>query len=161
MPKPIEKSGTIAAGVGVDASVGTAVSKHIRVAVKGYFASVDRLRQAVPHGSKQPDDVYIALTEAVSWLWIIANATGNLGENKDAVAVTFARNRSDHHLASMTYFDEDEGTQVWRPETQLPDPPKHPNKESKALYKGRLAARPVLEVFDRLEPVVATLTTPK
>jgi hypothetical protein len=158
MPEPIEKSGTLAAGASISADLGAAVSKHIRVAAKGYFAAVERLRQAVPHGSEEPDDVYIALTEAVSWLWIIANATGNLGENKDAMAVTFARNRSDHHLASMTYFDEDIGTQFWRPETQLPDPPNYPSKETKELYRQRLANKPVLEVFDRLEPVVAALT---
>ncbi len=149
MPNPIQKFGTIATGVTVSVSTGAVVSKDVRVAVKGYFAAVERLRQAVPNGSDDPDEVYIALVDAVSWLTSIARAI-DLGGNPDVRGVMFARHRSQHHLASITYFDEARGTQLWRPETQLPSDPHHETPKLKRIYRERLADKPVLEVFDRL-----------
>jgi hypothetical protein len=140
----------------VTASVTAVVSKDIRVAIKGYSAAVERLRQAVPNAREEPDDVYIGLFEAAGWLATIATLT-NLGENDDARAVIFARHRSQHHLASITYFDEARGAQLWRPETQLPSDPRHENAKLKRIYRDRLANKPVLEVFDRIGPVIAAL----
>jgi hypothetical protein len=142
------------------ATVDAVVSKPVRVAVKGYSAAVERLRQAIPRAREEPDDFYIALVDAVSWLTNVAGAVPDLRENPDVRGVKFARHRSQHHLASITYFDEARGTHpIWRPETQLPFHPDHETPELKQSYTDRLADQPVLEVFDRLAPLLAALVS--
>jgi hypothetical protein len=130
------------------------VVKHVGVATKGYFAAVERLRQAVLRGSEESDGVYIALVEAIGWLAVVEKQT-TLAGNVDAQAVIFARNVSQHHLPSLTHFDEARGTHVWRPETQLPSDPSYPDAKRKPFYGVHLAGRPVLEVFDRLASLLA------
>jgi hypothetical protein len=134
---------------------GTAVvEKHVGVVIRGYRLAVERLREA--HDREDHDGVFIALTEAMNWLASLADVS-DLSKTEDVGAVIFARNRTHHGLASITYRGESRGLHAWRPATQLPIPqdPRHANPKGEKMYVKRLAKQPVLDVFSRLEAVVS------
>jgi hypothetical protein len=130
------------------------VTKQIGVPIHGYRLAVERLREA--HNRADHDGVFIAVTEAMNWLAALGDVS-SLPKDDDVQAVIFARNRTHHHSASITYPDPTRGVHMWRPATQLPAPanPRHANPKGERLYTERLAQEPVLDVFVRLEPVVS------
>ena len=65
-----------------------------------------------------------------------------LSGDSDVQAVAFARNRNDHHWASVTFFDESSGSWGWRPASQLPEHPRYPDQKLKRLYEAQLQNRP-------------------
>jgi hypothetical protein len=135
----------------VVASLSAVVQKDIRVAIKGYLRALDRLEVAVAKGPDEPDDVYISIAEATNWLVSIAERT-SLSGNVDVQAVVFARHRTHHHLASVSYYDEARAAHLWRPVTQLPEPEdaQYMDDKRKPFYAERLAGEPVLDVFARI-----------
>ncbi len=134
------------------------VQKDSRVAKQGFLDAVKRLEAAVDRGVDGSDHVYISIAEAGDWLDSIAHKTNNLSSDVDVQAVVFARHRTHHHLASISYYDDERGTHLWRPATQLPEDERHKDEEHKSFYATRLAGRPVLEVFTRLVPLVRAAT---
>ena len=129
-------------------AVSVSVQKARGVTVRGYRDAVSRLRAA--HDAWDHDGVYIAVTEATNWLHSL-----NVSGNEDIDAVIFARNRSHHHGGSITYPDEGERVYRWRPASQLPVPPdrRHQDAKREKKYVARLAGKPLLDVFGRLDTV--------
>jgi hypothetical protein len=149
----------IASTVKMTASMSAVVQKDIRVAKRGFLQAVTRLQTAAAQGGLGSDDVYISIAEAGDWLDTLTDKT-SLSDDIDVQAVVFGRHRTHHHLASIAYYDEEQGTHLWRPETQLPEPEREWQKDErhKAFYAKRLASKPVLEVFERLVPLVESAT---
>jgi hypothetical protein len=131
-----------------DDAVSVSVQKDRSVLVRGYRDAVSRLRQM--HDAWDHDGIYIALIEATNWLHIL-----DVSGNADIDAMIFARNRSHHQVGSITYADEDQRVYRWRPASQLPVPRKslHQDPKRRKEYVARLAGKPLLEVFDRLDAV--------
>jgi hypothetical protein len=135
--------------------VSVSVQKDRSVIVRGYRDAVLRLRDL--HDAWDHDGVYIALTEATNWLASLAEQTDVSG-HEDVDAVIFARNRSHHHWGSVTYPDEGQRVYLWRPASQLPVPPDphHRDEKREEQYVARLAGKPLLEVFGRLDAAGVT-----
>jgi hypothetical protein len=129
------------------------VAKALPVPVKGFLIAVGRLRAA-----PDPDAVYIALVEVVNWLSSLEN-DARVSSNMDVQAVGFARDRAHHQWASIV---ESHGGNVWtwRPAESLPEPKdtRYQSLKKRPAYEQRLERKPVLEVFDRLEPLISGLT---
>jgi hypothetical protein len=152
-----ERKEQLSSSVSVEARISAVVQKDVRVAKRGFLKAVERLETAVAEGPDGADDVYISIAEAADWLDSLSAHT-DISSNVDAQAVLFARHRTHHQMASIAYFDENSDTHVWRPVTQLPEPEEvqHRGDKIKPFYSKRLAGKPVLEVFTRLKPVVAS-----
>lgn len=136
-------------------SVSAVVAKSVAVPVKGFVLALNRLRE-VAGSATDPDAVYIYVFETANWVASFSD-NARLSGDSDVQAVSFVRNRNDHHWASVTFFDESHEKWVWRPASQMPEHPKYPDEKLKRLYKAQLENRPVLEVFERLEPKILSL----
>jgi hypothetical protein len=136
--------------VGLSGSV--VVAKDRRVAALGFRLAVRRLKRAIAEANA--DEVYIYLFEAANWAATFEELSSLKGD-ADFRAVTFARNRGDHHWASTAFRDPGSGEWVWRPASQLPEDARYPDKDRRQLYERRLENEPVLKVLERLDPKIA------
>ncbi len=137
-------------------SLTLAVSKHIRVTIEGCGRAVERLRNSIDAGDA--DGVYISVTEAGAWVSSLADRA-HLKNDPDFSALIYARDRSHHQWASVVEKPEGEDWK-WRAADLLPT---SENQHHQGLrdklpnYRKRLEGKPILEVFERLTPVIEGL----
>jgi hypothetical protein len=96
-------------GIGVTSSIDVRVSRSLAWAVAGFKDAADRFREAEAAGAS--DDAHHAAFEALSWLDSLASASKDLLGDATVRAMTFARARSHHHLASIIELAE--GSPRW------------------------------------------------
>src|SRR5262249_43798175 len=116
--------------------------------------ALKRLMDATAVGDA--DGVYISVTEATNWLVSIADGSTLKGD-QDVEALRHARNRSHHNWASIV-FQNDTGTWLWRPASQLPAPTDQKKRgvRLEPIYVRVLEGQPMLDVFGRLASKVAS-----
>jgi len=135
-----------------EVSAEVVVLRDLPIQAQGYFLALRRLRDDVANGR----DPYISLVETINWLTAISNSKApGLKGDVDIQAVRFARHRAHHDFASSV---ENAGSGwTWRAAAALPRPtdPRHDKEKQRQLYERRLQGKPVLDVFDRLEPKIA------
>jgi hypothetical protein len=145
----------IASEVNVAGSMRAAVLMNIAPMVRGYVLANRRLHSAVTR-SDAPD-LYIALFEIVNWLDSLSERDKSLNSRNEVQAVKLPRNRTHHQWASAV--QNTAGVWTWRPLENLPLPeePKNRNEKLEPIYQRHLEGKPVVDVFDRLEPFVVAL----
>jgi hypothetical protein len=155
MVRRIVRTLGIVSEVNVVGSIRAAVLMNIAVLVRGYVLALRRLHDAVTES--HANDIYVALFEASNWLDSISERDAGLNSRAELQAVKFVRNRTHHQWASAVQLQDEEWR--WRPLENLPvpDDPKHRNAKLEPLYERHLAGRPVVDVFDGLEPHVTAL----
>ena len=153
---PKEHNISDGASIGTTATLHIAISKTLSVPARGFREAVADARRA--SAQNDVDGLFIAATNASQWVTAITWQKAELKNNKDVVALSFARDRAHHQLGSLISQDAN-GTWTWRSleVLPLPEPRFQGRTHEQQAYRTRLADQPLLDVFDRLEPVIAAL----
>jgi hypothetical protein len=140
------------------ASVDIFVGKSVAWASEGFFQAVERFSDREAAGR----DPSHALAEAVMWLDVLAKEKPELLATPIVKAMTFARARNHHWLASLIETQDDSPWR-WRPASlfRVTDP-KYANERGERAYESVLAGRAVRDTLVAASSAVraAVLTPP-
>jgi len=144
--------------VEVAATIQAVVQMSLPRMVRGFVRSANRVGLAID--AQNSDDVYISLFEAATWLDTLDERCKLRGHSRDVQAVLFVRQRTHHNwaaAASPPVPGSGQAEWEWRPFENIPLNPKRRDEDLERAYRERLERKPVMEVFERLRPMIEAL----
>jgi hypothetical protein len=154
----MKKRFALDAAVTVTDSIDVTVSRAPVWAIAGFKAAVARFRAAEAAGAS--DEAHHAVFEALAWLDSLASANDHLIGDVTVKALTFARARSHHHLASVIELRDGSTAWLWRRSSIWPFDPNYENEAGKRAYESVLSGKPVLAELEAAERAVERAFAP-
>ena len=147
----MDDSDSNSGSVGVTDSIGVSVSRSPVWAIGGFKAAVARFQAAEESGDV--DAAHQAVFEALSWLDSLLSVNKTLLGDNTVRALTFARARSHHHLASVMELAEGSPAWVWRRASLFPFDRNYKNEAGERAYMS-VSGKPVLSKLAAAERAV-------